>query len=163
MIGTAARCRSTALVRDEGARVTLTGELDVAGFPDVVRELAPLLELPDVVVDVADLTFLALRPALELLELQQHACSQGCRLVLTPGPRPVDRALELARILILLRRETSDDRGARGDATSSLPEDETRRSRDQASGAAPSAAGPDEWVHELVEVRHGTVVRRGSV
>jgi len=79
-----------------GNRLTVTGEIDRSTFPWVMFRLEPMLQFDTVELDLSAVEFLAVRTALGVRELQQHALSQGCELVVAASSYAVERALEMA-------------------------------------------------------------------
>jgi anti-sigma B factor antagonist len=88
--------------RDAGTRVrhlVLAGELDMAAIPELRLRLAEGAgEFECLVVDMSGLTFLDSTGIHFLLDLQTRADREGWILRVVPGPRQVQRVLEIAGV-----------------------------------------------------------------
>ena len=77
-------------------RVTLGGELDLATAPELAQALT---EAPDgtavVILDLSELTFMDSTGLHVILSARARLAAAGCRLVLVPGSRHVQRIFEI--------------------------------------------------------------------
>lgn len=82
---------------EEGVRVALRGELDLAGVPTLERELGAVEETapPLLVLDLRGLTFIDSTGLRAVIAADDRARRQGRRLVLVPGPEPVQRVFRI--------------------------------------------------------------------
>lgn len=80
----------------------VVGELDTLTAPLLQsRLLAQQAEVPNVVLDLSDVTFLGSAGLAVLVGAKDDADNRGCRLLLVPGSRIVKRALEATGLLHL--------------------------------------------------------------
>jgi anti-sigma B factor antagonist len=92
--------------RDAGNRVrhlVLSGELDMAGIPELRRNLSEACsELECLVIDMSGLTFIDSTGIHFLLDMRSRAERDGWTLRVVPGPPQVQRVLEIAGVAELL-------------------------------------------------------------
>jgi anti-anti-sigma factor len=96
-----ARLEITTATADGGTVLTLSGELDIASAPALERTLddfgAPLPRR--LVIDLTEVTFMDSTGLRALLLARQRAVDGDHELLLCPGPRQVQRVLELSGTL----------------------------------------------------------------
>jgi anti-sigma B factor antagonist len=87
--------------------VYVAGEIDLATAPTLwtclIAQLHHNTQYPVLVVDLADVDFLACAGLRVLLDVQCHATAQGTTLRLTRCPRAVQRLLDVSDLHIPLR------------------------------------------------------------
>lgn len=86
------------VVVDDVARVALSGELDLMHADWLRTELERVGEVPHLVVDLSELTFLDSIGTLVLERCRRLAVSRGVRMRLVAGPRHVQRMLRLCGV-----------------------------------------------------------------
>jgi anti-anti-sigma factor len=82
--------------RADVTRIVLTGELDIATSPRLRAALSsPADGSVLVILDLSELTFMDASGLSVILSAHDRLRENGGRLVLTPGPRPVQRLFEI--------------------------------------------------------------------
>jgi anti-sigma B factor antagonist len=95
------------VTRTGAAAIALGGELDLAAAPALRRELEAVGEVPRLVLDVSETTFVDSSVLRELLAANAAARERGGVLVLAGIPAPVRRLLELTGTLELFELQGS--------------------------------------------------------
>lgn len=125
------------VVREQGDTTTieLHGEWDLAGLPSIRQALSGALAgVPDcVVLDLSRLGFIDSSGLHATIELADRSAAQNTRLVIIPGPSPVQRMFEITGLLE--RLPFIDARPGSGDAR--LQPAVTAASRSSGPGSRP--------------------------
>jgi anti-sigma B factor antagonist len=91
------------VLREPGTTTVLrlSGEWDIAGLPAARRVMSDALSghPESLVLDLSDLTFIDSSGLHATIELAYRANAQRTRLVIIPGPYPVQRAFELCGLI----------------------------------------------------------------
>lgn len=113
----ALRISSSASGQD-GVRLALAGELDLAGAPQLERSLQTIEQQGPrrVVIDLAGLSFIDSTGLRVLLQAQARLGEQGSELLLAPGEPAVQRVFDVTGATRVLRFESS--RGERSERPS---------------------------------------------
>lgn len=96
---------------EQGARLTLEGELDLASAGQVEEKLASLeAESPKrIVVDLDRLAFIDSTGLRTLIQADARARERGAEMLLRPGDESIQRVFELTGTLGVLRFESLAD------------------------------------------------------
>ncbi len=145
------------VVREQGTTtaIELHGEWDLAGLRSVRQAISRVLDdVPEcIVLDLSQLRFIDSTGLHAAIELTRRAAAQNTRLVIIPGPEPVQRTFEITGLLERLpfvderphgskaARPHTPHSGAAGSGAFSPPTSGAGRLR-QATGAAPRSASP---------------------
>ena len=91
---------SNLTIEREPGRLTLEGELDLAGVPDLEAALATARAdgADEILVDLGALEFMDSSGLRCLVQADQRAAAEGWRLLLARGPAPVHRVFEITRM-----------------------------------------------------------------
>lgn len=93
---------------EDGLRVSVQGELDIATAAELERELLAGLRGRDVVLDLQAVSFMDSSGLRALLVASREAREAGRRLLVLPGTGQVLRVIEMAQVAEHL--ELADDR-----------------------------------------------------
>jgi anti-sigma B factor antagonist len=147
------------VVRHQGTTTAIEvhGERDLAGSPSIRQTISRAMEdLPEcIVLDVSQVEFMDSTGLHAAIELTKRSAAQNTRLVIIPGPEPIQRMFEITALLETLpfiEKPSSGSRVARphraqnGAAEFGAFPPPTRGAGrpPQAAGVAPSSAPPAE-------------------
>jgi anti-anti-sigma factor len=153
---------SLKIVVREGTTTTIEvhGEWDLAGLPSIRQAISRVMDgrAECIVLDLSQVEFMDSTGLHAAIELTQRAAAQNKRLVIIPGPGPVQRMFEITGLLEKLPFIEKPPNGSRlarphgaksGAAVSgafSPPASDAGRLR-QAAGVAPASASPRRRPH----------------
>jgi anti-sigma B factor antagonist len=82
----------------DGARVAVSGELDIATVPRLAEAMRGADEAAGVVLDLSELRFLDTSGLRAVIDEDRRASAHGRRLQIVRGPAPVQRVFALAGV-----------------------------------------------------------------
>ena len=140
--------------------IEVHGDWDLAGLPSIRQAISRVMDdRPEyIVLDLSQVGFMDSTGLRAAIELTQRSAAQNTRLVIIPGPRPVQRMFEITGLLEKLpfiekrpngsrvaRPHSAQSGAARSDAFS--PPTSGAGRLHHAAGAAPSSASPPPRAH----------------